>query len=92
MYRLIRRPLFSAITAVVPHCKRASHAFLNTQYASVSSNRELRLVEEALDRVENERLTQDVGTTAVMAANRELVDGLVDNYRNQLEKRCIDHW
>ena len=40
----------------------------------------LRLVEEPLDCVENERLTQNVhvhvGTTAVIAAPSELVDGL----------------
>ena len=68
--RLIRRPLFSAITEVVPHCTRMLHAFSNMQYASISSNIVLRLV-EALACVENERLAQNVGTKAVM------VDGLV---------------
>ena len=36
-----------------------------------------RLVEEALDCVVNERLTQNVGTTTVMAAPSKLVNKLV---------------
>ena len=49
----------------------------NTQYAGVSSKRALRLVKEAVDCLENERLTHNVGTTAVMVAPSQLVDGLV---------------
>ena len=46
---------------------RARHTHSqNTQHAIVLSNTVLRLVEEALDCVDNERFTQNVGTTAVM--------------------------
>ena len=61
---------------VVPSL-HASHTLLNTLYAIAFGQIVFRLVEEALDCVGNERLVQNGGTTAVMAAPGELVDRLV---------------